>query len=71
MMAKNLESNGQLSDVRKLTLQAQIVVTSACTEEKLQIIKSKSENLLNKRNELFSKCCHRNKFSAWNFKRKN
>jgi len=41
-----------------------------CTEEKLQIIKSKSNNLLNKRNELFSKCCHRNKFSAQNFKRK-
>ena len=41
-----------------------------CTEEKLQIIKSKSQNLLNKRTELFSRCCHRSKFSAWNFKRK-
>ena len=40
-----------------------------CTEEKLQIIKLKSKDLLNKRNELFSKCCHRNKFSACNFKR--
>ena len=43
---------------------------SLCTEEKLQIIKSKSENLLNKRSELFSRCCHRNRFSVWNFKRK-
>ena len=40
-----------------------------CTEEKLQIIKLKSKDQLNKRNELFSKCYHRNKFSACNFKR--
>ena len=42
-----------------------------CTKEKLQIIKSKSDDLLNKQNELFSKCCHRNRFSAWNFKRRD
>ena len=41
-----------------------------CTEKKLQITKSKSESLLNKRSELFSRCCHRNRFSVWNFKRK-
>ena len=26
------------------------------------VIKSKSENLLNKRSEVFSRCCHRNRF---------
>ncbi len=33
MNEKKLKSNGQLSDVRKLTLQAQIVC-NLCTEEK-------------------------------------
>ena len=40
-----------------------------CLEEKLSILESNSARLLNKRSELFSKCRHRFKFSARNFKR--
>ena len=35
-------------------------------EEKLLILKSKREQTLNKRSELFAKCHHKNKFSAQN-----
>ena len=72
----NLKNDGKKFEIKwSIVRRAQAYTPGAnrcnlCTEEKLQIIKSKSENLLNKRNELFSKCCHRNKFSAWNFKRK-
>ena len=40
-----------------------------CLEEKLLILKSKKEQTLNKRSELFAKCRHKNKFSAQNFQR--
>ena len=40
-----------------------------CLEEKLLILKSKKDHMLNKRTELFAKCRHKNKFSAKNFKR--
>ena len=40
-----------------------------CLEEKLSILESNSARLLNKRSQLFSKCRHRFKFSARNFKR--
>ncbi len=72
----NLKNDGKKFEIKwSIVRRAQAYTPGAnrcnlCTDEKLQIIKSKSENLLNKRNELFSKCCHRNKFSAWNFKRK-
>ena len=38
-----------------------------CLEEKLLILKSKKEQTLNKRSELFAKCRHKNKFSALKF----
>ena len=38
-----------------------------CLEEKLLILKSKKEQTLNKRSELFAKCRHKNKFSAQKF----
>ena len=37
-------------------------ICSLCLAEKLQIIKVKPEELLNKRSELISKCRHKNKF---------
>ena len=40
-----------------------------CLEEKLCIIESDRTRILNRRSEIFSKCCHRFKFSARNFKR--
>ncbi len=40
-----------------------------CLEEKLCITESDRTRILNRRSELFSKCCHRFKFSARNFKR--
>ena len=42
---------------------------SLCLEEKLSILEADSTRVLNKRSELFSKCRHRYKFSARNFKR--
>ena len=38
-------------------------------EEKFYLMKSHKDRTLNKRTELFSKCRHRNSFSARNFKR--
>ena len=38
-----------------------------CLTEKLCILRADQEKTLNKRTELFSKCCHRNKFNAGNF----
>ena len=40
-----------------------------CLEEKLLILKSRKEQTLNKRSELFVKRRHKNKFSAQNFQR--
>ena len=40
-----------------------------CNYEKLYIMNADKRTLLNKRNEIFSKCCHVNKFLAGNFKR--
>lgn len=40
-----------------------------CLTEKLCIIRADKNKTLNKRTELFSKCCHRNKFNAGRFKR--
>jgi hypothetical protein len=40
-----------------------------CLEEKFYLMKSLKDRTLNKRTELFSKCRHRNSFSARNFKR--
>ena len=43
-----------------------------CTAEKLEICNFKNKtNLLNKRNELVSKCRHENKFLLVNFRRNN
>lgn len=39
-----------------------------CLTEKLCIVKSKNNNLLNKRDELISKCRHENKFYIMNYK---
>ena len=38
-----------------------------CPTEKLCILRADQEKTLNKRTELFSKCCHRNNFNASNF----
>ena len=40
-----------------------------CLEEKIFILKSNKDKTLNKRSELFTKCRHRKKFNAENFKR--
>jgi hypothetical protein len=40
-----------------------------CLEEKFYLMKSHKDRTLNNRTELFSKCRHRNSFSARNFKR--
>ena len=39
-----------------------------CLNEKLFIIENQGNNLLNKRNELISKCRHKNKFKFMNYK---
>ena len=39
-----------------------------CLHEKLAILEHKENNLLNQRNELVSKCRHKNKFKLMNFK---
>ena len=41
-----------------------------CLNEKLLILEHKEDNLLNKRNELVSKCRHKNKFKLINHKRR-
>ena len=40
-----------------------------CIQEKLEILKGDKKRLLNRRCELFSKCCHRKQFLAGKFKR--
>ena len=40
-----------------------------CLEEKIFILKSNKDKTLNKRSELFTKCRHRKRFNAQNFKR--
>ena len=39
-----------------------------CLNEKLAIIDDPDKNLLNKRSEVISQCCHRNKFKLVNLK---
>ena len=39
-----------------------------CLEEKIFILKSNKDKTLNKRSELFTKCRHRKRFNAQNFK---
>ena len=41
-----------------------------CNEEKLSIMKADQKTLLNKRSEIFGKCCHKDRFQAGNFHRK-
>ena len=38
-----------------------------CLTEKLYLVRAKRPSLLNKRTELISKCCHKNKFYLANF----
>ena len=40
-----------------------------CIQKKLEILKGDKKRLLNRRCELFSKCCHRKQFLAGKFKR--
>ena len=41
---------------------------SLCTEEKLRLLKMNNHKTLNRRSELFAKCCHAEKFHAERFK---
>ena len=40
-----------------------------CLEEKVCLLEADKKRILNKRSELFAKCCHRNSFSARKFER--
>ena len=40
-----------------------------CLEEKVCLLEADKSRILNKRSELFAKCCHRNSFSARKFER--
>ena len=40
-----------------------------CLEEKVCLLEADKSRILNKRSELFAKCCHRNSFSVRKFER--
>ena len=73
--AWNLKENGRSFCIKWSIIKLVPAYTSGgrscdlCLEEKILILKSNKDKTLNKRSELFAKCCHRNKFNAQNFKR--
>ena len=73
--AWNLKENGRSFSIKWSVIKRVPAYTAGerscdlCLEEKILILKSNKGKTLNKRLELFTKCRHRNKFNAQNFKR--
>ena len=68
-MDKKLDKNlGKTLNKELLLLLSDDKLCNLCLSEKLCIIKAHSSNLLNKRDEMISKCRHENKFYIKNYK---
>ena len=67
---KKLEANPevQLHILKRCRPTKRTGICNLCLNEKLFIIEHQGNNLLNQRNELISKCRHKNKFMLMNHK---
>jgi hypothetical protein len=54
---------------RARTYMAGAAICNLCLEKKVCLLEADKNRILNKRSELFAKCCHRNSFSARKFER--